>query len=255
MIHSTPSTDELVKVFALGDPHFGRDMSRFGAVWNDHEAAIEREWQDVVDPDDLVLLPGDFSWATTTKTICKHLDLVDRLPGRVVISPGNHDKWWKKTPRLHYDSIRFLDNDHVPLGDGWTIAAVRGCDTVESPWWKDEMATELEGRRRDLETTLAATASSMPESRILLMIHYPPRWDRAQTPTVFEEIIAKHPVDHVVYGHIHGQDLRFSWNETMDVVGRPVRYDNVSCDHVECRPRMVLEIAEPVISWGASESE
>lgn len=232
-----------MRVFCLSDPHYGRDMSRFGDVWIDHESRIRDAWCEVVGESDLVLLPGDFSWATTTKTIRKHLEEVASLPGTCVISPGNHDKWWKKTPKLEYDGIRFLADTWAPLGDDWVLAATMGEDCPESVWWKEDVMRErFEAACARLEETLAGATAAWPDRRVLLMIHYPPRWAVTETPTAFEKILAAHPVDLVVYGHIHGPDLVHAHNGDFTVGGRSVRYENASCDRIRMRPIPILEL-------------
>ncbi len=231
-----------MRIFALSDPHFGRDMSRFGEVWVDHENVIRRQWQRAVSPSDLVLIPGDFSWATTTKTIEKHLDAVNALPGRVIISPGNHDKWWKKTARLRFAEVTFLGDAHLPLGADWVLAGTMGWDCPESPWWKEEDRDIFEEACRTLEATLERASAAYPERRILLMFHYPPRWKPGETPTAFEKILARFPVDLVLYGHIHGADLAMAHNGVMTVGARSIRYENASADRLEMRPMQLLEL-------------
>ena len=61
------------RVFAIGDLHLSlsvpnKAMDVFGARWKDHAVRIQEAWQDVVGEDDLVLIPGDISWAATTIT-------------------------------------------------------------------------------------------------------------------------------------------------------------------------------------------
>ncbi len=212
-------------------------MSRFGEVWCDHESKIIERWTEVVKSDDLVLIPGDFSWATTTKQIRRHVEIVDNLPGQVVISPGNHCKFWKKTPRLQYESVRFLADDHVDLAPGWMLAATMGWDSPESPWWKDEMKEKFELSLENLSSTLKA----VPEGKkILLMIHYPPRWKDDETPTAIESIIKDFEVELVVYGHIHGVDLPLAHNGDKQIGSRKLRYENGSVDRIEMRPIQVL---------------
>ena len=231
-----------VRIFALSDPHFGRDMSRFGDVWVNHEDVIRREWRRTVDPSDLVLIPGDFSWATTTKTIEKHLDAVNGLPGRVIISPGNHDKWWKKTARLRFSEVTFLCDASMPLGQDWVLAGTMGWDCPESPWWEEEDREVFDEACRALEATLERATADFPNRRILLMFHYPPRWERQETPTAFEEILARFPVDLVLYGHIHGGDLAMAHNGVMTVGERRIRYENASADRLKMRPMKLLEL-------------
>lgn len=231
-----------MKVHVLSDPHFGRDMTRFSDLWFGHEDRIKKAWAAGVANTDVVLVPGDVSWAVTTKTVEKHLEWFSKLPGRVVLSPGNHDRWWKKTERLRYDGVRFLNDTFMPLGDEWTIAATTGFECPESPWWRPEMQPHFEEAQKRLDFTLALATRSRPNTKILLMIHYPPRWDRSRSPTEYEKIIARYPVELVVYGHIHGPDLVYAHNGPFDIGGRTVRYENGSADHVLFTPRCVLEL-------------
>ena len=56
-----------MSIFAISDLHlsFGKNkpMDIFGENWINHEKKIKENWLKVVRQDDLVLLPGDFSWA------------------------------------------------------------------------------------------------------------------------------------------------------------------------------------------------
>lgn len=222
-------------------------MSRFGEVWVDHEARIAANWRALVGEGDLVLIPGDFSWATTNKTIVRHLEFIDELPGLKVLSPGNHDKWWKKRERLRPRSILLLDDRHHALGADWTLVATMGCEQPESPWWEESMRPEFESACRALEGSLRAAERERPGTKILLMIHYPPRWDRKDEPSAFEEIIARYPVDTLVYGHIHGVDLPRAFNEVVRIFGKPVRYENASVDRTRMAPILILD--DPTIAF------
>ena len=65
----------LPNVFAIGDLHLsfasGKPMDVFGKNWERHAEKLERSWLEAVRPEDLVLVPGDISWA---------LRLEDALP-------------------------------------------------------------------------------------------------------------------------------------------------------------------------------
>jgi predicted phosphohydrolase len=230
-----------MRLFALSDPHFGRDMSRYGEVWVDHEAKIRRNWRRVVTAQDLVLIPGDFSWAKTAAAVERHLDLIASLPGRAVISPGNHDRWWNHSSRLRYADIAFLNHSHLALDGDWTLAAAVGSECPESPWWKASMQEEFDLACRDLERTLGEAAAARPGARILLMLHFPPRWRVEASPTAFERIIARFPVERVVYGHIHGGDLAFAHTGWMPVEGRDIHYLNASVDRIDMTPLVVMD--------------
>ena len=56
-----------MNIYAIGDLHLpgGDDKPRqiFGAHWEGHFARICLSWREKVGQEDLVLIPGDISWA------------------------------------------------------------------------------------------------------------------------------------------------------------------------------------------------
>ena len=45
------------------DPKVNKPMDVFGVRWKQYTRKIEENWSKIVNEDDLVILPGDFSWA------------------------------------------------------------------------------------------------------------------------------------------------------------------------------------------------
>ena len=43
---------------------------------------------------DLVILPGDFSWAMRSEDTQKDFEYLNNLPGKKILLKGNHDYWW-----------------------------------------------------------------------------------------------------------------------------------------------------------------
>ena len=81
---------------SLGVPD--KSMDKFGPRWVGHTARLESNWRSVVGEDDLVLVPGDISWAMRLEGPTgarPDLDLLGRLPGTKVLIKGNHDYWWQ----------------------------------------------------------------------------------------------------------------------------------------------------------------
>ena len=102
-----------MKIFALSDPHLAfatpdKKMDTFGEYWINHPVKIKQNWERFVGEDDLVLIPGDISWAKRIEGALADLHWLDQLPGRKIILKGNHDFWWNKTkvlmerlPKIH----------------------------------------------------------------------------------------------------------------------------------------------------------
>ncbi|MCP4678554.1 MAG: hypothetical protein GY854_24195, partial [Deltaproteobacteria bacterium] len=89
-----------MKIFAIADLHLSlrdgvltKPMDRFGEHWKDHHGRIADDWTARVGSDDIVLLPGDISWALKPHEAAEDLAWIHALPGRKVILKGNHDFW------------------------------------------------------------------------------------------------------------------------------------------------------------------
>jgi len=110
-------------------------MDVFGDHWRDHAAVIERSWRDQIAADDLVLLPGDISWAMHIQDAMADLAWIDALPGRKVMCKGNHDYWWSSKGKVRAvlpPSISVVDCDALLVDDvvlcgtrGWAVPGDR----------------------------------------------------------------------------------------------------------------------------------
>ena len=123
-----------MRVFALGDPHLpggrrARGMHRFGPQWWRHpEKILKRSWQTVRE-DDVLLLPGDLSWATKRRDALDDLAFLAALPGTKICIRGNHDFWWDSEKPLDFPGLLAPP---VILGE-LGFAGTRGCDPSEPP--------------------------------------------------------------------------------------------------------------------------
>ena len=68
-------------------------MDVFGKHWENHFEHITARWQDMVTPEDTVLIPGDISWAMQFEEAKIDLLRIAALPGAKVLLRGNHDYW------------------------------------------------------------------------------------------------------------------------------------------------------------------
>lgn len=69
-------------------------MNIFGTNWENYEEKIKKDWQEKVTEKDLVVLPGDFSWAMYLDETEKDFAYINSLPGKKILLKGNHDYWW-----------------------------------------------------------------------------------------------------------------------------------------------------------------
>ena len=85
-------------LYAISDLHLAfsvdKPMDIFGANWEKHEVKIEENWTRKIKEEDTVLIAGDISWSMTGAESEADLNWIEALPGKKIISKGNHDYWW-----------------------------------------------------------------------------------------------------------------------------------------------------------------
>ena len=111
-----------MSIFAIGDLHLpggdDKSMAVFGPQWENHWEKIAADWQERVHQQDIVLIPGDISWAMHLEDALPDLQMIGAMPGRKVILRGNHDYWWGAITRVREslpDGMFALQNDAVVL--------------------------------------------------------------------------------------------------------------------------------------------
>ena len=74
-----------MKLFAVGDLHMpgdaGKTMDIFGEEWRDHLARVARDWDSRVGDPDVVLIPGDVTWAMRLDGAREDLSWIGERPG------------------------------------------------------------------------------------------------------------------------------------------------------------------------------
>ena len=205
-------------------------MDVFGAHWEGHFEKIRRDWLSRVREDDVVLLPGDFSWAMRLGDALSDLRAVDALPGRKILIRGNHDYWWNSLTQVRSvlpSSISALQNDALAIG-GAVICGARGWSMPEEGSADFERDSRL--YQRDLmrlRLSLAEGRRLSPDGYMIAMLHYPPLY-RGRCHTEYTQALGEFGVREVVYGHLHGEGLEWGFDGVWD----GIRYHLVSCDQL-----------------------
>ena len=127
-------------IFVIADLHlsFNEDkpMDIFGENWVDHENKIKNDWLKKVKEEDLVILPGDFSWETYLENTKLDFEFLNKLPGKKILLKGNHDYWWSTVTKMrkflkenNFENIDFLYNNSYEYENkiivgtrGWIIS-------------------------------------------------------------------------------------------------------------------------------------
>lgn len=108
--------------FYIADLHFGHDAvmsfdSRPFLTIEEHDAALIKNWNEVVGIDDDVYILGDISWYKSTKTI----DIFKQLNGNLHLIKGNHDDKVLKNPELRKLFVEICDYKEITDDDGMGI--------------------------------------------------------------------------------------------------------------------------------------
>lgn len=221
-----------MKIYAIGDLHLpggdDKPMEVFGSHWEGHWQKIKEDWLSKVGDEDVVLIPGDISWAMQLEHAVEDLRAIGALPGRKIILRGNHDYWWGSITRVREalpEGMYALQNDAIEMDGvvfcgsrGWTIPTGEDGETARI------YARELLRMRMSLERA-AKQANGKP---LIFMTHFPPLGEGGVT-TAVSDMLEEFSVRDAVYGHLHGASVKTAF--TGEVNG--VNYHFVSCDGLE----------------------
>ena len=150
-----------MSIYAISDLHLSfntdKPMNIFG--WDDYENRIAEDWNKKVSDEDLVLLPGDFSWELRLQNTYKDFEYLSNLPGKKLLLKGNHDYWWTTLKSMrdylkqnNYNNIDFIYNNSYEYENkiiagtrGWNIAT----ETEEDKKIKARELLRLENSIKD----------------------------------------------------------------------------------------------------------
>lgn len=231
-----------MRIWGISDLHLSfaasKPMEIFGCNWRNHVERISESWNATVHSEDVVLCPGDLSWATRLEDAIKDLNWIDSKPGLKIFSRGNHDYWWSSIGKVRAalpSSCVALQNDCYDLKN-YVIAGSRCWSAPGGPDYtdKDKKIYEREGIR--LEFSLKKAQSIAHGRPIIAAIHYPP-FTASKEPTVFSELLEFFGVKICVYGHLHGER---SHKTALQGVVRGVEYHLISSDYLNFKPLLLI---------------
>jgi len=186
-------------IYAISDLHLAlsinKPMDIFGDRWTNYMEKIKTAWEQIVSADDYVILPGDISWATYLEHACEDFEFIDSLPGRKVISKGNHDYWWTTLSKLdrfitknNFSSISFMHNNSCKLGKA-ILCGTRGWNC---PGDNDFGAEDRKIYNRELQRLeLSLKSAKRDENEVLVAaLHYPP-FNSKKEPSEFIWALAR----------------------------------------------------------------
>lgn len=224
-------------IYAIGDLHLSlsvdKPMDVFGDQWTNYMTRIKEAWLKTVTDEDTVLLPGDICWAISLEEAKIDLGWIDELPGKKIITRGNHDYWWETLTKMNplFDSITFLHNTYTVIDD-IAVCGSRGWISPNDASFteKDEKIYKRECSRLKLSLDKAVHDGY---KRILVMLHYPPTNDKKEKSPI-QELLESYPVEVVVYGHLH---TKYCWHLSLQGNVNGIEYHMVSSDFLNFQPK------------------
>jgi predicted phosphohydrolase len=236
-------------IWVIADLHlsFGvpnKQMDIFGSQWINYTKKIESHWKDCISSEDLVLIPGDFSWALHIEEVVPDFEWLHSLPGTKFLIRGNHDYWWSslsKIKRILPSSCHLIQNNSLT----WQETSIAGTRLWDIPGLnfstiinfnqnkplteKDESQESLKIYQRELgRLEMSLKAMNPTSKKRIVMTHYPPIGFDLQETEV-SKLLEKYRVDICVFGHLH--------NVKTDVPlfgeHRGVKYFLTACDYLE----------------------
>ncbi len=245
-------------IWAIADLHlsFGlpdKGMEIFGDHWENHARKIEAHWRKTIIPEDLILIPGDISWAMNLQQVQPDLDWIESLPGTKVLLKGNHDYWWgslQQIKRILPPSLHLIQNN-VFSWNQVSIGGARLWDTSEYQFGSyieglphQEETTEPNQKQEEAEKIFARELGRLelslqqldqrPQVLRIAMTHYPPIGAALRDSRV-SALLDRYQVDLCVFGHLHNVrkgSLPFG-------VHHGVEYALVACDYLNFEPKLL----------------
>lgn len=187
--------------FHLYNNHPDKDMAIFGQGWEKHMEKIISNWP--LKEDDIIIMPGDLSWALKENEVHEDLKYIDNLPGKKILLKGNHDLWWGTSGKMKklladYPSIDFIINNSLII-DGLGICGTRGWDILN---FTDEAQKIIAAEVNRLRTSILTCEA---QEKIVFM-HYPPILQGTEQ-SVFLDVLKEFEIKEVYYGHLHGSAI------------------------------------------------
>ena len=227
-------------LYTIADLHLSfstdKPMNVFGPLWENHISGLKEGFSKLNDGD-VTVIPGDISWAMSLKDSLEDFRFIDSLPGRKIISKGNHDYWWEtatKTKRFFAENgittIDILHNNAFLLDD-YAICGTRG-------WFFEE---ENGGSRKIYEREIGRLKRSLEEgqslgaSKIFCFLHYPPICAGYECDEI-TDMLEEFEVSECFFGHLHS----YGHKSAFEGVHKNVRYSLISADYLAFEPKLIV---------------
>ena len=233
-----------MSLYVIADLHLplsvDKPMDVFGG-WEDYVQRLEYNWKRKIKPEDTVVLPGDISWAMSLEQSYEDMRFINELPGRKLISKGNHDYWWNTASKMDrffeengFTTLNILHNNCYEY-EGIGICGSRGwINETGKP--EDDKVINREAIRLEASILCAEKQGLRP----VVFLHYPPVFSGSVNKPIFD-VLKSHGIKLCFYGHLHGRTAH-----TNAVTGQyeGVELRLISADHLQFDPLDITDIVQ-----------
>lgn len=207
-------------LFAIADLHLSQSsdhaMDIFGSRWQGYTEKIEKCWRSVVSENDTVIIPGDISWAMNLAEAREDFAFLASLPGKKLLSKGNHDFWWETAAKLGrffeenrfsgfsllYNNAHIVENFVVCGTRGWFLEPEQQL-TVGKVDFTKMINREVLRLRLSLDNAMRLRVREHAEKELLVFLHFPPVWNSFECREILD-VLHEYGVKRCYHGHIHG---------------------------------------------------
>lgn len=230
-----------MKLFAVADTHLSlgadKPMDVFPG-WNDYVKRLEENWRRLVTDDDIVVIPGDVSWAMDLYGCLADFAFLNSLPGQKILMKGNHDYWWTTKRKMdaflaqnEFDTLRILHNNAFRFGD-YTVVGTRG-------WFYDaeKDADQKVLLREANRLRMSIAAGKALGGELICFLHYPPLTINQSCDEIMR-VLREEGISRCFYGHLHGPSLSVAFHGVQD----DICFHLVSADYLHFCPYFIEKI-------------
>lgn len=226
-----------MRIFALADLHLSfsapKPMDIFGTGWIDHADTIRNNWQKNVSDSDIVLVPGDISWAMQLTEAKTDLDFIASLNGTKILLRGNHDYWWNSVTQLRSildKTVYCIQNDCLTIED-FSFGGTRMWGIPND----DSTKEDIKIYRRELGRMKMSLDQMPTGKRRIVMLHFPPTNEKHEENEL-TKLMEEYEIETVVYGHLHAKSHYSAFNGVLN----GVRYQLCACDYLGFKPIQIV---------------
>ena len=234
-----------MSIYVIADLHLSfkvdKPMDIFGDNWDNHPEKIKNNWLEVVKPEDTVILPGDFSWATYIEDAKQDFEFLNSLPGKKILLKGNHDYWWTTLSKMrefvmnnNFENIDFLYNNAY-LVENKIIVGSRGWILQDGEDNKKMIKRENERLKLSFKDGIEKYGE---DKEIIAFMHYPPIASEnllGSNYLDFYKTMKEYGVKECYYGHLHGN----SHNDAIEGEVGGINFHLISADYLDFKPQKI----------------